>query len=239
MRSWRRHCNALFLLASCGTPAQQERPGSAKLQPSAAPALKRAVSELQSLPPSSVPGVDAQRAGCGDPRGSEYFFPPRALFAAEPASADLLTRTWYSKVLGAMQEPSLSCGSSRNQTFRFVLIPTFQAPAYVRVQLSSRGGVVWSGVLSGAGGYDPGQVMHSTQRALLDAERHDLLQAITRANFWQAPTNEPTDGFDGTQWVLEGRSGAVYHVVQRWMPGAGPFRDLCQKFAGFGSITTQ
>ena len=34
-------------------------------------------------------------------------------------------------------------------------------------------------------------------------------------------------GCDGAMGILEGRSWAAYHVVDRWSPAKGEFRDMC------------
>src|SRR4051812_14917092 len=194
--------SALLLLAACGTQTPGVVP--AELRASTTTPLQRALAQPVSPPPRSVPAVAASRAGCREPLGIEYFFPPFVLFGGQEASADRLVRSWYSKVLSAAREPSLSCGSGRRQVFRFSSIPSFAAPTFVRVEISSREGRVWSGALSGAGGYDPGQLVKTEHRQLLESERQELAQALTAWSFWEAPTNEIDVGHDGTQWVLEG-----------------------------------
>jgi hypothetical protein len=179
------------------------------------------------------------RAGCGAPRGLRFFFPPGALFDRADDHVDELLRHWYSRVLTATLEPSLSCGMGAPQRLRFLSIPTFDPASFVRVELTPDGGVVWSGTLSGSGGYDPGQLVRSAQRKLLAAESRELSAAIAKAGFWTTPADDSEhDGFDGTQWVLEGRRGADYHVVHRWSPTRGAFRDLCRDFARLGGIGT-
>jgi hypothetical protein len=34
-------------------------------------------------------------------------------------------------------------------------------------------------------------------------------------------------GFDGAQWILEGVKDQKYHVVDRWTPRDGAFREAC------------
>lgn len=48
--------------------------------------------------------------------------------------------------------------------------------------------------------------------------------------FWSIPTNDLDNLLrvrDGTEWVLDGRSGDRYHIVFRGSPEAGRFRELC------------
>jgi hypothetical protein len=197
--------------------------------------LQQALARPVSQPPRSVPAAPTSRVGCREPRGAEYFFPPRVLFDNDDG-ADLIVRSWYSKILGAAREPSLSCDNFRHQSFRFTHIPTFHAPSFVRVEISTRSATLWAGLLSGAGGYEPGQLVRQAKRELLETERRELAAALARFSVWDAATSDHPEknGFDGTQWVLEARSGAAYHVVQRWSPRSGAFRELCLALASLG-----
>jgi hypothetical protein len=233
------------LLGSCGlgTPAPTET-----TKPRSAPLASSGLSSEPALPvvPPTAP-IDFARAGCASPGGLEYFFPTSRLFQVrDPASADLLVRTWYSRVLSAAREPTLSCAAFAPQRYRFLRIPTWAPPSYVRVELSARSAEVWRGVLSGSGGYDPGEPQRTSQRKLSESERRQLSGAITHSALWQIPTDDSAhDGFDGTQWILEARAGASYHVVHRWAreqdgreaPAAdadGAFSALCRRFMELG-----
>ena len=57
-----------------------------------------------------------------------------------------------------------------------------------------------------------------------------LKTAITVAGFWSIePESEAVDGFDGAQWLIEGRSGDIYHAVHLWSPG-GAIQELGRLF---------
>jgi hypothetical protein len=50
--------------------------------------------------------------------------------------------------------------------------------------------------------------------------------AITVTGFWSIePESADIDGFDGAQWLIEGRRGDIYHAVQLWSPG-GAIQEL-------------
>ena len=89
--------------------------------------------------------------------------------------------------------------------------------------------------LDGAGGYEPGKVSRRVKRQLSAEEWRALSRSLKSLNFWKISTRLPHHGLDGAQWVLEGRSGREYHVVDRWSPTDGVYRDFCLmlvKFAG-------
>jgi len=166
-----------------------------------------------------------------------FFFPKGSLGPAEGRfDRDEFRRTWYSKHLHAMSEPSLSCGDGHGDSYRFLWLRTFHAPIAVRVDRTPEKATLSAVQLSGAGGYDPGSVVDRTTRELSAQDVDTLRGAIGKADFWQLPSREPSMGADGAQWIIEGRSGAQYHVVDRWSPKAGPFQDLAMRFLSLARL---
>jgi len=41
---------------------------------------------------------------------------------------------------------------------------------------------------------------------------------LNQIDFWNMETNKRVMGFDGAQWILEGKNDFQYHVVDRWSP---------------------
>ena len=126
-----------------------------------------------------------------------------------------------------MTEPSLSCGNLEGETYRFLWLRTFHPPIAVRLTVTQGTARILSVQLSGAGGYDPGTVVHRAEHLLPPQEWNQVRDAINVAHFWQMGAWEgKPGGLDGAQWVIEGRAGAKYHVVDRWCPESGPVREL-------------
>jgi hypothetical protein len=44
-------------------------------------------------------------------------------------------------------------------------------------------------------------------------------------------------GLDGAQWVIEGRRVDAYHVVDRWSPRGGPYRDAGLAFLQLAGLS--
>jgi hypothetical protein len=73
--------------------------------------------------------------------------------------------------------------------------------------------------LSGAGGYDPGKIELERTRNVDETQWKHFLTLLEKASFWASPVEESGRcGLDGSQWVLEGRADARYHVLDRWSP---------------------
>jgi len=74
---------------------------------------------------------------------------------------------------------------------------------------------------SGAGGYAPGKLILDKQKTITVAEWNQFIARLIRAGFWNMATElKGILGNDGSQWILEGKNGDRYHVVDRWTPGS-------------------
>lgn len=180
--------------------------------------------------------VPAGRADCSSLDAAEFFFPMKVLGEQLPHfDQDTFKRNWYSKFLRAMAEPSLSCGESPSESYRFLWLRTFGRPIAVRIE-TGRSNTLTAVELDGAGGYHPGEISRRIQRQLNADEWKTLSEALKATDFWNMPGLEPRRGLDGAEWIMEGRSGHDYHVVNRWMPAAGAYRELCLMLVNFSGL---
>jgi hypothetical protein len=172
--------------------------------------------------------VKADRRDCNHIAADTFFFPAGSLGDRSPTfDADQFTRKWYSEHLRAMSEPSLSCKEPVGTAYRFLWLRTWGAPVAVRVEKAATGATLIAVELDGAGGYEPGKVSRRVRRSLTASEWDQIVKALLRADFWEMTGHLPADGQDGAQWIFEGRNGSAYHVVDRWSPETGAFRDVC------------
>jgi hypothetical protein len=178
--------------------------------------------------PPATKELPVDRPDCRDRSSDAFFFPGGWLGYTIPRyDQDQALRRWYSKALQAMAEPSLSCPRKGGDALRFLWLRSFARPIAVRVESSNGGAIISAVELSGAGGYEPRKVSRRFQRQLTDAERLRLSAAMDGLRFFEMPTQGGDGGPDGARWVLEGRMGARYHVVDRWSPKDGAFREFC------------
>ena len=174
---------------------------------------------------------------CPSLEAAGYYFPV-AGSQSRTAHLDGFRRQWYSEHLRAMTQPSLSCGSGFTRAYRFLWLRTFHRPIAVLIA-SQDATVTMSAIeLDGRGGYAPGTVTRRVDRILGLSEWAALTRTIDQVGFWRLPTVSVDDTFgaDGSQWIVEGRNLTTYHVVDRWTPEPGPYRDLGLLFlelAGF------
>ena len=84
--------------------------------------------------------------------------------------------------------------------------------------------------LSGWGWAEPGEPLARSLQRLTAEDWQRLRKALQRADFWHLPTSGTLYGVHGGQWVIEGQRGGHYHLVDRWSPAAGEFRELGELF---------
>lgn len=173
----------------------------------------------------SASATDQPRPVISACSGDQYYFPAGTFPAAYPA-LDVQRRRWYSSYLARLHEPSLSCGKGSEETYRLTWLHTSAHPVVIRITRRDSQVEADAFQLSGSGGGDPGLVLYQTHK-LLSVMDWELLQAKLRnSTFWSLPTSGNMYGVHGEQWILEGRRNDTYHIVDRWTPPAGPYRDL-------------
>jgi hypothetical protein len=136
---------------------------------------------------------------------------------------------WYSKHLRAMAEaPLYAADNAEQETYRFLWLRSFHHPVAVRIWKSGTDHFISLKELSGAGGYEPGNIIFAEQRRLAPAEWDGFTRLLRSSCYWELPSENPDEiGFDGAQWILEGVRGGRYHIVDRWTPTSGSFREVC------------
>jgi hypothetical protein len=157
---------------------------------------------------------------------NEAFFPPKVLAQDEPGNQ--FRNNWYSKHLRAMkEEPLYSPHGEWVESYRFLWLRSFHNPVAVRIWKCGSVRFVSVKELDGAGGYDPGKLKLERKRELTPDEWREFMRYLEDSCYWQLPTQDDTIGFDGAQWIFEGVKGGRYHVVDRWTPQNGSYRELC------------
>jgi hypothetical protein len=181
--------------------------------------------EAQAAPvaPSCYPGLSRKV----EKFSKSSLFPPGA-FYPNPEHEGFVVE-WYAKHLQAMHEQSLlSYPESQTESYRFLWLRTFHRPVAVRVWHSEEGSFLNVKQLSGAGGYEAGKLITNQTRQLTNAEWDGFVSLLDRSCYWQLPAkNDDEMGKDGAQWILEGTRQGRYHVVDRWTPRSGDFREAC------------
>lgn len=172
--------------------------------------------------PSSAQTVRVQRE-CPPAGETGFYFP--APDEEELMPSELFELAWFAHFLEAMDEPSLSCRGG--DAVRFTWLRTFHHPVAVRVEWGGDDGARLTAVeLGGAGGYEPGAVVRRLERVLSAEEEGELARVLQREDLFGMDPPSEESGLDGAAWILEGRRGGRYRVMQEWSPDAGPVRRM-------------
>lgn len=138
----------------------------------------------------------------------------------------------YSKPLSDIGQPPV-CSEpvgEQNERYRFMWVPTFEHPAFVRVDIDSAGAAtLLTYVWSGAGGYEWGGSIKNA-RKLTPEEQSELFETLADLGFWTLPSqvDRPPNVvvLDGTEWLIEGAKDGKCHVVSRY---SSPLTELFEK----------
>ncbi|MDB5438517.1 MAG: hypothetical protein JWM33_944 [Caulobacteraceae bacterium] len=155
--------------------------------------------------------------------------PPSALGSMPVVSP--FENTWFSQQLSAAKEPSLSSPETTSEQgagdrLRFTWLRSFHPPVIVRLEgVGTKAPHLIAKQLSGTGGYDPGSVDMSLDRALTAQEGQALTDALSAAKLTTLPP-ECSLGLDGASWLVELADSKGYHLIKRWSPKEGEVRTL-------------
>lgn len=135
---------------------------------------------------------------------------------------------WYGKYLQAMKEKSLLDAENKNtEIYRFLWLRAFHHPISVRIEKNNGEVKLFMVELDGAGGYDPGKIYTNKFFLLSDENFCEFLNKLEKTEYWGMETTQSDGGLDGARWILEGVKNNRYHIVDRWTPENGKYRDAC------------
>lgn len=172
--------------------------------------------------------VETATRSCPPASDNTYYFPVDTFGQFFPEEfrrkgSDSRHREWYSAQFRAMEEPSLSCGDAGEaESYRFLWLRSFNQPIAVRVRHTSARTVLVAVALVGGppNGSGPSEVERKIEKELTPVEWKRIETAVERITLWRLPTEDGSPpGTDGSRWIVEGRSSADHHVVDRWNGG--------------------
>lgn len=173
----------------------------------------------------SFPGLSKGNISEIEKGKSGYF--PKGRFAGGWAESDNFTNDWYGKHLKAMTEESLLDAADEAEIYRFLWLRTFHHPVFVKVVRHRNEIKLFTKELDGAGGYEPGKVLRSDEITLKHEDFCRFLNLLEKADYWNLGAENNDSGVDGSQWILEGVKKGRYHLVDRWTPETGKYREAC------------
>ncbi|HEX6185153.1 MAG TPA: hypothetical protein VFZ44_14800 [Pyrinomonadaceae bacterium] len=187
------------------------------------PVFKRV--EMQSAP--EVAHCFPGRSRWAQTMGHHLSYFPQGAFSTNEWG-DKFRADWYSEHLSAMKEkPFYYPDNSEAESYRFLWLRSFHRPVAVRVWSVGCERFVTLKEMSGAGGYEPGQLLVDRTRKLSQDEWDEFTRLLEQTCYWELPTTDERLGNDGAHWILEGVRAGRYHVVDRWTPEGGSYREAC------------
>jgi hypothetical protein len=157
----------------------------------------------------------------------DNFFPKGTL--SDIDRVDKMKARWFRNQLKGLDEPSLleETKNSSLESYRFLWLRTFHHPVAVRLDIMADGsGTLTIKMASGAGGYEPGNLIENTSHSIERRKIEKFLGQVKSVGFWDLPSYETTLGCDGSEWIIEGVKDGKYHVAERWTPDKGPVHQL-------------
>ena len=154
-----------------------------------------------------------------------------------PTNFDSFRNKWYSEHLFAMKEPVLFSDSSQIEIYRFVWLRTFHNPISIRIERQQNIYLLTWKLCNGAGGYEPGLLTIAKQKQIDDVTWEKFKTLLNQIDFWNMDTEAKVMGYDGSQWILEGKEGNKYHVVDRWTPRGNKYSQCCDFLIGLTDLT--
>ena len=154
-----------------------------------------------------------------------------------PANFDSFRNKWYSEHLFAMKEPVLFSDSSQTEIYRFVWLRTFHNPISIRIERQQNIYLLTWKLCNGAGGYEPGLLTIAKQKQVDDTTWEKFKTLLNQIDFWSMDTEKIGTGVDGSAWILEGKEGNKYHVIDRWSPEYDKYSQCCNFLIGLTDFT--
>jgi len=190
--------------------------------PSAPPVQKQA--EKDECSETGFPGLSKPLPAIK--KGKSPYF-PRQIWGNDTSPKNFHAES-YGRHLAAMGEKSLlDERDGAAEVYRFLWLRTFDHPLFVRLENRRNEIKLFTAELDGAGGYRPGNVLRSDEFSVSEDDFCDFLLLLEKADYWNTPVEDDSLGNDGAQWILEGVRQGRYHVVDRWTPRTGEYREAC------------
>jgi hypothetical protein len=140
------------------------------------------------------------------------YFPPH-IFTSRAADFQL---RWFSADMYALGETPLWPASTEHETiYRLTYLPAFSGPSVITLRLSPGGeGRIAIKTIDG----DREVTKIDDASSVTRDQLAQFFSLLDRAHFWETPTELPTHGKDGAEWIMEGVMDGTYRTVVRWCP---------------------
>jgi hypothetical protein len=167
------------------------------------------------------------RPTCRSHGDATFFFPVGTFPEVESELA-----AGFADYLTAMNEPSLSCGESKEETYRLLWLHAFEAnPIVVRVSRVDKSSKLLVNAFATSQTTASNSLPRRAEKPIAEENWRQLTSTVQNGDVWLLPTQSTRKPMilDGDTWLLEIRVGSAYHAIWRAAgEERGGFRDVCR-----------
>jgi hypothetical protein len=150
-----------------------------------------------------------------------------ALLVLLTSEAGVAGQRWneqtVAEVRTRLKEPRLDVPGAPPEVYRVIWVPTFAHPTSVTLEPQGKAWILVTSRLSGAGGYELGELKSRKTRRVTERDVVALRQLVTEVGLRQAPRLAEEDlCLDGTIYSYEIVSEGAYHSWIRFCPKLPP-----------------
>ncbi len=134
-------------------------------------------------------------------------------------------------LLDAFGEVSLrSLRGPNSETYRLILIPTFENPVSIRIALKDGKPIATTKRLALTEDYEIGELIENTEWLLSASDWEQLKKSLDSSDFWMMPSIDHDEPLilDGTDCLIQAHNLGQVHNVRRIRP-KGTLRELVMK----------
>ncbi len=136
----------------------------------------------------------------------------------------------YSRELAALRERPLTDDTPCPQCerYRFLWLRSANRSAVFRAELNQAGQGALIVTLGQLGPRESAaRGIKTYRRTLVPAEVAQLRAAVQESSFWTLQPVPDEGRTDGARWIFEAQTKDGYHLVDRWSPEPGSYRQMC------------
>ena len=149
-------------------------------------------------------------------------------------SLDEFSAEWFSKHLRAANEKPIYI-DGKKEIYRFTWLRSFHEPIIIRIECSQICNLSAT-VLSGKGGYEPGNIQTSISHKLSTEQHNKFKQLLSKIDGWEYKPDPNLIMMDGAQWILEVMKSNSYQAWDINSP-SGNYRKFCEYMLQLSKIT--
>ncbi|NLE63189.1 MAG: hypothetical protein GX612_05065 [Bacteroidales bacterium] len=135
------------------------------------------------------------------------------------------TKSYYTSILQRFNEKALK--NINEDIFRFLWLRTFHHPIVIVIKKQKNRVKLYWKVLSGQSGYRIGKCYIKGCKYFPLSIWTSFLQQLDSINYWNLRSCNINYGYDGSNWILEGKINGNYWIVDRWT--GGEIQAVCKQ----------